>query len=118
MPVLHMAVFEWKPEVTPEQVAALCADLATMPGLIGGVRSYRYGPDLRLREGNLDFGIVAELESAADVDRYLDHPAHLGLIERHIVRMLAVRRAVHCVLITGEMDRTTDFERGMPPPAR
>ncbi|MGY1644180.1 Dabb family protein [Geodermatophilus sp. SYSU D00703] len=94
MPVLHIAMFEWKPEVTREQVAALCADLATMPGLIGGVRSYRFGPDLGLREGNLDFGVVAELESAADVDRYLDHPAHRRLVEQHILGMAAARRAV------------------------
>ena len=94
MPVLHMAMFEWKPGVTPEQIEALCADLATMPQLIEGVRFYRFGVDLGLRPGNLDFGVVAELDSAADVDRYLDHPAHLRLVERHIVHMVAARRAV------------------------
>jgi hypothetical protein len=94
MPVLHMAMFEWKPDVTPEQVEALCAALATMPELVGGVRSYRFGPDLGLRPGNLDFGVVTELESAADVDRYLDHPAHVRVVEEHIAGMVASRRAV------------------------
>jgi hypothetical protein len=93
-----MAMFEWKPDVTPEQVEALCADLATMPQLIEGVRFYRFGVDLGLRPGNLDFGVVAQLDSAADVDRYLDHPAHLRLVERHIVHMVAARRAVQIEL--------------------
>ena len=101
MPVLHMAMFKWRPEVTQEQVAALCADLATMPDIIGGVRSYRFGPDPGLREGNLDFGVAAELESAGDVDRYLDHPAHQRLVERHIVGMAAARRAVQINLDPG-----------------
>jgi len=94
MTVLHMAVFQWKPGVTDEQVQALGADLATMPGLIGGVKSYRFGPDLGLREGNLDYGVVAELATPADVARYLDHPAHQRLVEQHIVHMVAARRAV------------------------
>ncbi len=119
MPVLHMAMFEWKPDVTPEQVEALCADLATMPQLIGGVRHYRFGADLGLRPGNLDFGVVAELDSAADVDRYLDHPAHLRLVERHIVRMVAARRAVQIDLdsTTGSPQPLTELheERGTEP---
>jgi len=97
MSVLHMAMFKWKPGVTDDQVAALCADLARMPTLIGGVGSYRFGTDLGLRKENgenFDFGVVAELDSPADVARYLDHPEHLDLVKRHIVNMVAVRRAV------------------------
>jgi hypothetical protein len=94
MPVLHMAVFEWFEGVTEDQVEALCADLATMPERIEGVRSYRFGRDLGLRDANFDFGVVAELDGPEDVDRYLDHPLHLELVANHIVHMVATRRAV------------------------
>jgi Stress responsive A/B Barrel Domain len=98
MAVLHMAMFRWFPGVTEEQVGALCADLALLPERIEGVRSYRFGSDLGLRDGNLDFGVVAELDGPDDVDRYLDHPLHVALVAKHIVRMVALRQAVQISL--------------------
>jgi hypothetical protein len=94
VPVLHIAMFQWNEGVTSEQVTALRAALDTMPEAVGGVLSYRFGPDLGLRDENFDFGVAAELESPGDVARYLDHPAHLQLVQEHIVAMVAVRRAV------------------------
>ena len=98
MTVLHMAVFKWVDGVTEDQVDALCADLATMPLRIEGVRSYRFGRDLGLREGNFDFGVVAELDAPADVGRYLDHPLHRELVANHIVHMVATRHAVQLAI--------------------
>lgn len=98
MAVLHMAMFRWYDGVTDQQIDALSRDLATMPERIDGVRSYRFGPDLGLRDGNFDFGVVAELDGPDDVDRYLDHPLHLELVANHIVHMVAIRRAVQISL--------------------
>jgi len=98
MAVLHMAMFRWFEGVTDAQIEALSRDLATMPERIEGVRSYRFGRDLGLRDGNFDFGVMAELDGPEDVDRYLDHPLHLELVENHIVHMVAKRRAVQIAL--------------------
>jgi hypothetical protein len=98
MTVLHMAVFKWFDGVTEDQVDALCTELATMPSRIEGVRSYRFGRDLGLRDGNFDFGVVAELDAPGDVERYLDHPLHRELVAAHIVHMVATRRAVQIAI--------------------
>lgn len=93
-----MAMFEWKPGVTADQVSAFEADLATMPTVISGIQDYRFGRDLGLREGNFDFGVVAQLAGPGDVARYLDHPAHQELVSTHVVGMVATRRAVQISL--------------------
>lgn len=94
MSILHVAMFRWKPEVTEAQVAGFEQALALLPDQVGCLLSYSFGRDLGLREGNFDFAVVAELASAEEVDGYLDHPAHLRLVEEHVQMMLAERRAV------------------------
>lgn len=94
MSVLHLAMFRWQPEATQEQIDAFELALAEMPAAVGSLVSYRYGPDLGLRDGNFDFGVVAELASADEIPGYLDHPAHLQLVEDHVKHILAERRAV------------------------
>lgn len=110
MSILHIAVFEWFDTVTDEQVQALCEDLAKMPTMIEGVRSYRFGKDLGLREGNFDFGVAAELDGPDDIHRYLDHPLHQELVAKHIVNMVAKRRAVQIAL--GELPGETHENGG------
>ncbi len=60
----HVALFAWKAGTTAEQVAEVSAGLATLPGLIPEIQGYRFGPDVDLAEGNVDFGVVADFDSA------------------------------------------------------
>lgn len=94
MPVLHIAMFRWKQGVTEAQVARFESALASLPESVECLLSYRYGRDLGVRDGNFDFGVVAELATAAEIDGYLDHPAHLKLVEDYVVHMLDERHAV------------------------
>lgn len=94
MSVLHVAMFRWTDAVTDQHVDAFCEALAAMRARLPMLVSYRFGRDLGLREGNFEFGVVGELTSAAEVDAYLDHPAHLALIEDYVSWMVAVRTAV------------------------
>lgn len=94
MGILHIAMFRWRTGVGEAQVAAFEQALELLPEQVECLRSYRFGRDLGIREGNFDYGVVAELDSADEVDGYLDHPAHIRLIDEHVSRMLAERRAV------------------------
>ena len=94
MSVMHVALFRWTPEVTGEQVDEFEKALATMPAAVGCLKSFRFGRDLGEREANFDFGVVAELESADQIHSYLDHPAHVRLVEEYVQKMLAERKAV------------------------
>lgn len=94
MAIQHLALFRWNSEVTPEQVATFCDVLqefrAQMPVLV----SYRYGSDLGLRAGNLDFGVAAVVAEPAQIAEYLDHPRHQAIAKDYISWMVAERFAV------------------------
>lgn len=94
MSVIHIAMFRFKQDVTDEQIRAFEAELATMPERTGCLLSYQFGRDLGARDGNFDFGVVAELDSADQIDGYLDHPAHLDLVRDHVRHIVAERKAV------------------------
>jgi stress responsive alpha/beta barrel protein len=90
----HVVLLRWKPEATPEQRAAVETGLATLPGLIPGIRSYTIGTDAHVNVGNYDLVVVADFD---DVDGYLvyrDHPDHQAVIREHIAPILAERAAI------------------------
>lgn len=92
--IWHVVTFEWRPEVSAEQVEALVEALARFRAEIPVLVDYRYGPDLGLRENNGDFAIVAVLASADDLPAYLDDPAHHALVRDFIAPLSARRLAV------------------------
>ena len=83
--IRHAVLFKWKAGTTREQVQALAAGLARLPAEIPEIADYRFGADLGLAEGNADFAIIADFASVEDWRAYSRHPAHLRLIEEHIV---------------------------------
>ena len=87
-------MFSWKPEATDVQRQAVPEQLAGLPAKIPEMRSYKFGPDVGINEGNADFAVVADFE---DVDGYLvyrDHPEHRAIIDTYIAPIVATRTAV------------------------
>ena len=68
--------------------------LGGLPAAIAEIRDYRFGPDAEINEGNFDFVVVADFESAEDYLVYRDHPVHRALIAERIAPHLAERAAV------------------------
>jgi len=95
--VTHLALFTWKPGTGDEQIRALCDGLATLPGLIPDIRSYRFGADAGLTEGNDRFAVVAEFDDVDAYRRYAADPRHRDVIERLLKPMMATRHAVQLV---------------------
>ena len=94
MAIQHLALFRWNPDVTPEQVDTFCTALhefrAQMPVLL----SYRFGPNLGLRPGNMDFGVAAVVAEPGNISEYLDHALHQAIAKDYISWMVAERVAV------------------------
>ncbi|MEQ1785984.1 MAG: Dabb family protein [Acidimicrobiales bacterium] len=76
MAVHHIVVFRWKAGTTEAQVAAIEAELATIPALVPSIRTYHYGADLELGAGRWDFGLVAGFDDADGWRAYDEHPDH------------------------------------------
>jgi hypothetical protein len=92
--IRHVVLFKWSEDATEEQKAALAAELIEIPGRISEIRSYKFGPDLGINPGNLDFVVIAEFDNEDDYRVYRDHPAHRALIDGFITPIVASRAAV------------------------
>ena len=90
----HVVLLRWVPDATAEQQSHLESGLAELPSLIPEIRSYVFGADAHVNEGNFDFAVVADFD---DFDSYLvyrDHPDHVAVITERIRPILAERAAV------------------------
>jgi Stress responsive A/B Barrel Domain len=90
----HVVLLRWKEGVTQDQKDAFEGALAQLPSKIDVLRAYHVGPDAGLAEGNHEFAIVAEFETAEDYPAYRDHPAHEAFKEQHLFPLVAERAAV------------------------
>jgi hypothetical protein len=94
MAVRHMVTFEWVEGIHPGHVDAVSAALAALPGVIPEIRSYQFGPDLGLNDGNSHYGVTALFDDEAGYLVYRDHPEHRRFIAEHIAGKVASRAAV------------------------
>lgn len=92
--ILHLATFGWRPGVSNDDVVAVSEALSSLPDQIPELLSYRFGPDLGLREGNAAFAVAAVLESPEALSAYLDHPEHLRIVKEFIAPLIATRQTV------------------------
>jgi stress responsive alpha/beta barrel protein len=90
----HVVAFTWRDGTTEEQVAAVAAEFAKLPGEIPAIRRYEFGPDAGLDLANADFAVVAAFEDAGGYLAYRDHPAHRKVIENYLNPIVASRSRV------------------------
>ena len=90
----HVVCLTWHPDATVDEVAAVHAALAELPGAIDDIRGYRFGSDAGLGPANADFAVVADFDDADGWRRYMEHPAHQAVLVDRIRPILASRTAV------------------------
>lgn len=93
MPVRHVVMFTWNPDVPVTHVAEVSAALSELPAVIGEIMAYSFGPDLGIVEGNADYAVVADFADRDAFVAYRNHPAHLQFIADHITGKVASRSA-------------------------
>jgi hypothetical protein len=90
----HIVLLTLTQDATEVSRQAILDGLATLPGRIPNLRTYTFGVDAGINEGNADVVAVADFD---DVDGYLvyrDHEAHHQVINDFIKPVLASRAAV------------------------
>jgi hypothetical protein len=76
--VRHFGVFQFHPEITPQQIDECFRELVGMVGKIPGLLSVEHGPyesDEGLNDG-FTHGFIMTFENATCRDEYLPHPEH------------------------------------------
>ena len=91
--ILHLALFIWKSDVTPEDVVELTRELTEMAATIRALRQYHCGENLRLRPSDADYAVAAIVDDADGLSAYLDSDAHKAVYDRILGRMVASRQA-------------------------
>jgi hypothetical protein len=76
--IRHYGMFQFHPEITPDQIDECFAEMAAMVGKIPGLLSLEHGPydsPEGLNDG-FTHGFVMTFDSGASRDAYLPHPEH------------------------------------------
>ena len=90
-------MMQFAPHATDEDVDALMEGLRALPSLVPEIRTYSFGLDAGLVEGNFDLVVVADFD---DVDGYLAYAAnadHQALLADRIKPFVAGRTAVQYI---------------------
>lgn len=88
MPIKHVVMFAFKPEVTSEQINALRQELLNLPTVIPQILSYELGDDLRYPSGqehplgpNRNILWSVTVSNAQDYQIYNDCEAHQKVLQ-------------------------------------
>lgn len=96
--VRHYGMFQFHPEVTPDQIDECFTEMFAMVGRIPGLLSMEHGPydsPEGLNDG-FTHGFVMTFDNGASRDAYLPHPEH----ER--VKLIVVPRLARVVVFDFE----------------
>lgn len=94
MSFTHLASFRWKDGTTPVDVDRVTAALTDLVGTLGGVGSYRCGPDVSRTPDSYDYAVIGVFGSRDDFLAYRDHPEHQRILKELISPNLAQRIVV------------------------
>ncbi len=92
--IRHVALFRLKEDAPAGTRQALEEGLSLIAQTISEISNYEYGGDLGLREGNFDFGVVADFENAESFETYVNHPEHQAFLKKRLMPVLAERVSV------------------------
>ena len=90
----HVVMFRWADGVDDAHIAEVARRLDELPVAIPVIRSYRHGVDARVNDGNFDYVVVADFDSAGDYVVYRDHPVHAAFIADALTGRVADRAAM------------------------
>ena len=91
--IRHVSLITFAPEATDEQVASIEAALSGLPARLPGLRTYTFGRDAGINEGQASFAVVADFDTVADYVEYRDDPEHRRILGELIAPIMASRTA-------------------------
>lgn len=92
--VTHVVIFTWIAGTTSAQVDALREALDRLAGALVGVVTILHGPDLRFRDGNGDYALVATFPDRAGWDAYQADPRHQAFVRNFVTPIQSSRVAI------------------------
>jgi Stress responsive A/B Barrel Domain len=79
--IRHIVLLNWKENTERSAIDKVTEAFASLPSRIPEIRSYQFGPDLEIYEGNADYVLVADFDNEEDFKTYVVHPDHGRLMK-------------------------------------
>jgi hypothetical protein len=92
--VTHIVIFTWIDGTTTVQADAVRHALSRLAAELSDLASITHGPDLRFREGNGDYALVAKFADRDGWSEYQSHPAHHAFVRDFVAPIQASRLTV------------------------
>ena len=92
--VTHIVIFSWVAGTTAEQVTSLGQALDRLAEKLSDLVTIKHGSDLRFRDGNGDYALVATFTDRAGWDAYQPHPEHQAFVRDFVTPIQASRLAI------------------------
>lgn len=92
--ITHIVIFSWVAGVTDEQVSALGRALDELAASLSDIVRIKHGRDLRFREGNGDYALVATFADRAGWDDYQADPTHKAFVRDYVAPIQAGRLTI------------------------
>lgn len=89
MGIVHIVLFKWKPETTPQQITAAMEGLRALDGRIPGVLELTCGENFTDRGQGFTHGLLVRLTDREALDTYQTHPEHQAVVQEAIRPFLA-----------------------------
>ena len=92
--VTHVVIFAWLEDVSPEQIEGFRQALDQLAADLSAIATIRHGPDLRFRDGNGDYALIATFPDRASWDEYRAHPKHKAFVRDYVQPIQASRLTI------------------------
>jgi quinol monooxygenase YgiN len=90
----HIVIFTWIADASEAQVAAFEQALTQLAAELRDLVSMRHGRDLKIREGNGDYALIATFPDKAGWDAYQAHPKHKAFVRDVVTPLQASRLTI------------------------
>lgn len=87
--IKHIVLLKWKEGTTVEQIDLIDSAFSNFIERRDYIVGFEYGPDLGLAQNEYDYGLVAEFDSLADFEKYVQDGEHQMLMQRLVKPLLA-----------------------------
>lgn len=92
--VTHIVIFTWIAEVKAEQVQDLQRALNRLAAEFSETATIKHGPDLRFRDVNGSYALIATFADRAAWDAYQADPRHKAVVRDFVTPIQASRLTV------------------------
>ena len=78
----HLVFIAVKEDASPEDVEDLISSIRGLKASVPGVVDLTVGENFSERSGGYTHGLFVRFESREDLQRYMEHPDHLAVVEK------------------------------------